>query len=74
MRTIKMMFEVFEKKQKVQLFWLIIAILVGAVVELVSISSVLPFVEMVTDPAAMMEDKYIRIVSGLQELRILRVL
>lgn len=65
MRTIKMMFGVFERKQKVQLLWLIIAILVGAVVELVSISSVLPFVEMVTDPAAMMEDKYIRIVSGI---------
>ena len=65
MRTIKMMFGVFERKQKIQLLWLIIAILVGAVVELVSISSVLPFVEMVTDPAAMMADKYIRIVSGI---------
>lgn len=63
MNTIKMMFQIFEKKQKRQLIWLLLAIIAGAGVELVSISSVLPFVEMITDPDAMMDDQYVRFVS-----------
>ncbi|MCM1466658.1 MAG: ABC transporter ATP-binding protein/permease [Alistipes sp.] len=65
MNTIKMMFQIFEKKQKRQLIWLLLAIIAGAGVELVSISSVLPFVEMITDPDAMMDDQYVQFVSGI---------
>lgn len=64
MRTIKMMLGVFDKKQKSALVWLLFAILIGAAVELVSISSVLPFVEMITDPGEMMNNDYVRIVSS----------
>ena len=65
MITIKMMFEIFEKKQKRQLIWLLLAILVGAGVELVSLSSVLPFVEMITEPETMMDDQYVQLVSSI---------
>lgn len=63
MNTVKMMFQIFEKKQKRQLIWLLLAIIVGAGVELVSLSSVLPFVEMITDPDTMMDDRYVQLVS-----------
>lgn len=59
MRTIKMMLGIFDKKQKRTLIWLTFAILMGAVVELVSLSSVLPFVEMITEPDTMMKDENI---------------
>ncbi len=63
MKTVKMMLEIFEKKQRRQLVWLLLAILAGAGVELVSLSSVLPFVEMITEPETMMDDQYVQIVS-----------
>jgi ABC-type multidrug transport system fused ATPase/permease subunit len=63
MKTIKMMLEVFDKKQKRALVWLLFAILIGAAVELVSISSVLPFVEMITDPDEMLNNEYVHMVS-----------
>lgn len=63
MKTVKMMFEIFEKKQQRQLVWLLLAVLVGAGVELLSLSSVLPFVEMITDPDTMMDNRYVQIVS-----------
>lgn len=65
MNTVKMMFQIFENKQKRQLIWLLLAIIVGAGVELVSLSSVLPFVEMITEPDTMMDDRYVQIVSGM---------
>lgn len=65
MNTVKMMFQIFEKKQKRQLIWLLLAIIVGAGVELVSLSSVLPFVEMITDPDTMMDDRYVQLVSDI---------
>lgn len=63
MKTIKMMFEIFERKQKRQLLWLLAAIVAGAGVELISLSSVMTFVEMVTEPEEMMNDRYVLIVS-----------
>lgn len=63
MKTVKMMLEIFEKKQQRQLVWLLLAILVGAGVELVSLSSVLPFVEMITEPDTMMDNQYVQMVS-----------
>ena len=63
MKTIKMMLGVFNKKQKRTLAWLLIAILIGAAVELLSLSSVMPFVEMITDPNAMMQDEKVGLVS-----------
>ncbi len=65
MKTVKMMLEIFEKKQRRQLVWLLLAILAGAGVELVSLSSVLPFVEMITEPETMMDDQYVQIVSSI---------
>lgn len=63
MKTIKMMLEIFEKRQRRQLVWLLLAILAGAGVELVSLSSVLPFVEMITEPETMMDNEYVQMVS-----------
>ncbi|MGN0161892.1 MAG: ABC transporter ATP-binding protein [Lachnospiraceae bacterium] len=63
MRTVKMMLGVFDNKQKRKLIWLLFAILIGAVVELLSISSVLPFVEMITDPQAMMKNEIIVLIQ-----------
>lgn len=77
MKTIKMMFQIFEKKQKRQLVRLLLAIILGAGVELVSLSSVLPFVEMITEPDTMMDDRYVRFVSritGITEFSALVIL
>lgn len=65
MRTIKMMLGVFNAKQKRTLVWLMFAILIGAVVELVSISSVMPFVQMITEPDEMMQDETVRLISNI---------
>ena len=65
MRTIKMMLGVFNAKQKRTLVWLMLAILIGAVVELVSISSVMPFVQMITEPDEMMQDETVRLISNI---------
>lgn len=65
MRTIKMMLGVFNAKQKRTLVWLMFAILIGAVVELVSISSVMPFVQMITEPGEMMQDETVRLISNI---------
>ena len=77
MNTIKMMLGIFDKKQKRTLIWLMIAILIGATVELLSISSVLPFVEMITQPDQMMEDETVSLISritGITEFDTLVVL
>lgn len=74
MRTVKMMLGVFDSKQKRTLIWLLFAILIGAVVELLSISSVLPFVEMITDPQTMMQDEtilWIRKATGVTDFNTL---
>lgn len=65
MRTVKMMLGIFNKKQKRELVWLLIAILLGAAVELLSISAVLPFVEMITEPDKMMQDETVALISRL---------
>lgn len=65
MRTIKMMLGVFNAKQKRTLVWLMFAILIGAVVELVSISSVMPFVQTITEPDEMMQDETVRLISNI---------
>lgn len=65
MRTVKMMLGIFNKKQKRELVWLLFAILLGAVVELLSISAVLPFVEMITEPDKMMQDETVVLISRL---------
>ncbi|MCR5215975.1 MAG: ABC transporter ATP-binding protein/permease [Lachnospiraceae bacterium] len=65
MKTLQMMMEVFDRKQRRSLFALVFAIIVGAGVELLSLSAVLPFVESITDPSTMMEDPKIRLISDL---------
>lgn len=77
MKTIKMMLGIFDKKQKKELVWLVFAILVGAGVELLSVSAVLPFVEMITEPDKMMQDDKVALVSritGITEFKTLVIL
>ncbi len=52
---------VFDRKQKAKALWLFIVIVIGAFVELVGVSAVLPFINAVLDPDALMKNPYIRL-------------
>ncbi len=52
---------VFDRKQKAKALWLFIVIAIGAFVELVGVSAVLPFINAVLDPESLMKNPYIRL-------------
>ena len=59
MGTLKRYNYVLNNKQKLQLVGLFVMILVGAVVELIGVSVILPFVNAVTTPDAFMQKSYV---------------
>lgn len=59
MSTIKQMLDVFDKKQKKRLVWITLIIFIGGFAELLGVSSILPFINLILDYDAMMENKYI---------------
>ncbi len=42
---------IFEKKQKTRMFWLFVAIFLGAVLELVGVSLIMPLIQIISDPS-----------------------
>lgn len=59
MNTIKEMLEVFNRQQKRKLVWITIIIFIGGFVELLGVSSILPFIELILDTEEMMQNRYI---------------
>lgn len=59
MSTIKQMLDVFDKKQKKRLVWITLIIFIGGFAELIGVSSILPFINLILDYDAMMKNKYI---------------
>lgn len=60
MSTIKEMLAVFNKSQKRKLVFITIIIFIGGFVELLGVSSILPFIELILDTDGMMQNEYIR--------------
>lgn len=60
MKQLKSAFEVFDKKQKRSLVYLTFIIFVDSFVELLGVSVILPFINAVTDPELLLENKYAR--------------
>lgn len=56
---------IFNKNQKIQLFILFIAIMIGAVFELLGVTAVLPFINALTNPIGFMNSWYTRAASDL---------
>lgn len=70
MNTIKEMLAVFDKRQKRKLVWITIIIFIGGFVELLGVSSILPFIELILDTDEMMQNRYIALfcdVTGIQD-------
>lgn len=65
MNTIKQMLEVFNRKQKRKLVWITLVIFIGGFAELLGVSSILPFIELILDTDAMMRNKYIAMFTDL---------
>lgn len=67
LKTIKLMWSqlmyILNKKQKRNMFFVFITILIGACLETLGVSSILPFVQMLTMPDVMMEKPYIQIIT-----------
>jgi ABC-type multidrug transport system fused ATPase/permease subunit len=76
MNTIKQMLEVFDKKQKKKLVWITIIIFIGGLTELLGVSSILPFIEMILDSEEMMQNPYIALfcnITGIHDVNMVIV-
>lgn len=69
MNTIKEMLDVFDKKQKRRLVWITLIIFIGGFAELLGVSSILPFIELILDSETMMDNKYISMFSNITGIR-----
>lgn len=65
MNTIKQMLAVFDKKQKLKLVWITIIIFIGGFAELIGVSSILPFIELILDTDSMMKNKYVALLCDI---------
>ena len=77
MERIKSAFEVFDNKQKRKLAYLTFIIFVDAFVELLGVSVIIPFIQAVTTPETLLENKYARWAYdalGMQDLNQLVIL
>ncbi len=63
MTTVKRLWSFFETKQKIQFFLLFIVQIIGASLELLGVSLLLPFVQALVDPAALRENKYVQMTN-----------
>ena len=59
MTTIKQMLAIFNKKQKMRLVGITIIIFFGGIAELLGVSSIMPFINMILVPDEMMSNKYV---------------
>ncbi len=63
------MLKIFDKQQKIKIFLLMIMILLGAVLETVGVSAILPLVSAVTDPTIIETNKYFKMASEILEIQ-----
>lgn len=66
--TFKILLKIFNKKQRMKIFWIGILILVGGLLETVSVSLILPLVTSITNLEKMAGNKYIKIVCEILKL------
>lgn len=65
MSLIKKITYIFDRKQKRQLFFLCICILLGTVFELLGVTAILPFVNVILSPETAINQKYLRVIYDL---------
>ena len=56
MDTIKKLSYIFDRKQKTEVFWLFVIICIGSGLELLGVSVILPIINGIMDPEAMLEE------------------
>lgn len=74
MRKAKKILSVFTTKQKWALFGMGVIILIDAFVELLGVSIIIPFINMITDPEMLMQNRFVQIliyVTGFQGTQII---
>lgn len=59
MNRIKKLSYIFSKRQKIKLFFLLIIVIIGSILEMVGVTAILPFVEVATNPDIIFEKKYL---------------
>nr|MCR4587873.1 ABC transporter ATP-binding protein/permease [Lachnospiraceae bacterium] len=63
MSTVRKLWSFFQTKQRLQFLALFVLQMIGAMLELLGVSLLLPFVEALVSPAQLLENKYVGIVS-----------
>jgi len=61
---IRLMFSIFDKKQKLKIAYITFILLIDAVVELLGVTAILPFIDAVTQPDNLVEKPYIKWIMG----------
>lgn len=69
MKTIKKLWLIFNKKQKLQFAGLFIIEFIGSIFELLSISTLIPFIGAITEPAKLMGNTYIQPIIKLLKIK-----
>lgn len=69
MESIRKLSKIFNRKQKMQFAGLFVIELIGSLLELLGISMLIPFIEVITDPARLMENDIIQRLMGIFRLR-----
>ncbi len=60
---------IFDRKQKIRLIELTVIIFIGALFELLGVSAILPFINVVLDPNSIQETSYLRFIYDLFDFR-----
>ncbi len=63
--TLKKLFKIFNRSQKIKILWMGVLILIGGVLETLSVSMILPLVTAITNIKTMMENKYVKIICDI---------
>ncbi len=54
------LFEIITRRQKRQLLWMLVIIIVGSFLELLGVSIIIPFIQSILDPESLAEKPYVR--------------
>ncbi len=65
---VKKVFRVLDKHQKSRVIILLVMIFIGAILETVGVSAILPFVSVVTNPEIIETNKYLRLISDVMNI------
>ncbi len=69
MQTLKKVWYIFDNRQKIRLFQLMILILVGTALETVGVTAIVPFISAIMYPEQILENKYARMAFELLRLQ-----